>query len=351
MTEKGRGLPAGDRRQIQEIPRALRMTLEKARSEYGALVRKVRWGEGPVYVCGAGECAGLGTAAGYAFETFLGWPVVARPVEVFRSYALSLLRPHSVLIMISASGEWPEARDLAHTARERGCTVIVLANTADSSLVKLAEHVLLASAEGDAHTPAVIVCLHTAINFLALEAARVLKRPEPKWKLMVEELNQLPDTLDWVFTQLPPVMRSVAGEVAIFPRLRFVGGGFYHFPAWQAARRIECLTGNRAEAVEASEYWSAHAHGVQHDEAALFLSGSNSKIKKLLHRCALQARQQGTRVLSITDSNDRELVEASDVGILIPSLLEAPACTLATFVLEWLAIEARHAVNQPSTSK
>ncbi len=62
----------GNRQQIQEIPGALRMTLEKAHAEYGAVVRKVRWGDGPVYVCGAGDSAALGVAASYALEYFLG---------------------------------------------------------------------------------------------------------------------------------------------------------------------------------------------------------------------------------------------------------------------------------------
>ncbi len=66
-------------------------------------------------------------------------------------------------------------------------------------------------------------------------------------------------------------------------------------------------------------------------------------MKKLLHRSAAQARANGARVLSLTDSNDRELAEGSDLGILIPSLLEAPASTLTMFMLEWLAMEALRA--------
>jgi len=61
-----------NRQQIQEIPGALRLTLEKAHAEFGAVVRKVRWGDGPIYVCGAGDWADLGVAASYAFETFPG---------------------------------------------------------------------------------------------------------------------------------------------------------------------------------------------------------------------------------------------------------------------------------------
>jgi glucosamine--fructose-6-phosphate aminotransferase (isomerizing) len=335
----------GNRQQIQEIPGALRMTLEKAHAEYGAIVRKVRWGDGPIYVCGAGDCAGLGLAAGYAFETFPGWPVVARPVEVFQSYGLSLLRPRSVLVMVSARGEWPEAQELAHSAQERGCTLVALVNTPDSPLAKLADHVFFTRVEVDAASPAVTVCTHAALNFLAFEAARILKRPEPQWGLVEKEFDQLPDKLEWVFTQLPSVVRSVAEEVARVPRLRIVGGGFCHYPAWQAAWRMRSLSSPQVGAVEASEFLNEHAYFARSGEAVLLLSGSQSKIKKLLHRCAAQARANGARVLSLTDSNDRDLVEGSDLGILIPSLLEAPACTLTMFMLEWLAMEALRATK------
>jgi DNA-binding MurR/RpiR family transcriptional regulator len=102
--------------------------------------------------------------------------------------------------------------------------------------------------------------------------------------------------------------------------------------------------------VEASEFLSAHAHFARRDNTLLFLSGSQSKMKKLLHRGAAQARANGARVLSLTDSNDRELAEGSDLGILIPSLQEAPASTLTMFMLEWLAMEASRATKQPLAS-
>jgi len=335
----------GNRQQIQEIPGALRMTLEKAHAEYGAVVRKVRWGDGPVYVCGGGDCAALGTAAGYAFEMFPGWPVVARPVEVFQNYGFSLLQPRSVLIMISTPGEWPEAQELARNALERGCTLVALANTPDSPLVKLADYVFLTRAEGDAESPTVTVCMHAALNFLAFQAMRALKKPKPWWDQVEKEFDQLPEKLDWVFTQLPSVVRSLAAEVTRFPRLSIVGGGFYHYPALQAGRRLRFLTSLQAEAMEASEFSSELPHFARRDDAVLFLSGSHSKIKKLLHRCATQARLNGARVVSVTDSNDRDLAEGSDLGILIPSLTEAPASTLTLFMLEWLAMEASRATK------
>jgi len=250
-----------------------------------------------------------------------------------------------VLVMISTRGESPEAQDLARQALERDCTLIALANTPDSPVVKLANHVFLVAAEGDMDSPAVTVCMHAALNFLAFEAMRVLKKPKAWWDLVGKEFDQLPEKLEWAFTQLPPVVRSAAAEVARFPHLRIVGGGFNHYPAWQAARRMRFQAGLPVEAIEATEFWSGVAHFARRDDAILFLSGSQSKMKKLLHRSAAQARLNGARVLSLTDSNDRELAESSDLGILIPSLIEAPGCTLAMFMLEWLAMEALRLVK------
>jgi glucosamine--fructose-6-phosphate aminotransferase (isomerizing) len=336
----------GSRQQIQDIPSALRVTLEKARTEYETAVRQVRWGDGPVYVCGTGSCAALGVAAGYALEMFLGWPVVARPVEVLQGYALSLLRPRSVLVMISAGGEGPEAQELLRAARQRGATLVVLTNAPDSSLAKMADQVLLARAEGDGDVPSVTVCLHAALNYLALTAARLLKRHESQWDSLEREFERLPSQIDWVLTQLPIAVRSMAAEVMRFPHLRIVGGGFCHFPAWRAARRLRVLAGLPTEGIEASEFWSGLA-GVRRDDAVLFLSGSRSKIKNLIHRSAAQARMNGARVLSITDSQDRELAERSDLGILVPALMEAAACTLSLSLVEWLAVEAARTAKQP----
>ena len=340
----------GNRQQIQEIPGALRKTLEKGHAEYGALVRKVRWGDGPLYVCGTGDCAALTLAAGYALEFYLGLPVVARPVEVFQNYGLAFLHPRSVMVMISAQGEWPEAHQLAQTALERGCTLVALTNTPASPLVSLAEHVFLTPVAGAATSPAVSATLHAALDFLALEAARALKRPKPHWDLVAREFDQLPDQIEWMFTQLSPIVHAGAEEMVRPPRLRIVGGGFFHYPAWHAAWRMRSLSPPQVGAAEASEFLSAHAHFARRDDAVLFVSSSSAKIKKLIHRGAAQARISGARVLSLTDSNDRDLVERSDLAILIPALQEAPAGTLAMFMLEWLAGEALRAAPPPPAS-
>lgn len=328
-----------NRQQIQEIPGALRLALEKARVEFAPAVRKVRWSEGPLYVCGAGKSAGLGIAAGSAFEAFLGWPVVAHSAAVFQNYSLELFHPRSVLLVVEGKGEWQEAEDLVHVVHERRGTVMALAHNPEGALAKLADHVFVCHAAGDAESPAEGVCLHAALNFLAFEIMRVLKKPKPHWAAIESEFDQLPQKIDWVFTQLPGAVRSVAAEIGGFPRLNVVGGGFYQYPAWHGAWRMRALSNPQVMAVEAADFLNAHAGYARRGDGVLLLSGSQFKLKKLMSRCAAHARGQGARVLSLTDANDREVAEGSDLGLLLPSLLEVTSSSLMMFMLEWLAAE------------
>ncbi len=327
------------RQQLQDVPSALRKTLEKARTGYSGVAHEVRWGDGPVLVCGEGECSALAQAASYAFESFPGWPVVAHCADVFQTYALPLLKPRSVLILISAGENQPETEALAQLARERGCVVVLLANSAESPLAKHAQHTALVGSEGKADSPSMTACLHAALNFLALEAALARKRPEAQWNQIKEEFAQLPEKLEWLFNQLQPIVRSFAEEITKLPGLDIVGGGYHEFPAQRACSTLKTRSSFRCEALEPLEFVNGRAQSVRPGEAVLFLSGSHSKVKKLIHRGAGLVKTSGGRVFSLTDGNDRELVEGSDLGLLLPTMHEVTSSTMTLFMMEWVGSE------------
>jgi len=333
-----------NRQAILDIPNALEATLAKAPAEYAAVVRQVRWGEGPIYVVAGGGAAPLGLAASYAFEAFLGWPVVARPAEVLQNYTPSLARPRTVLLAISAGGEDPGLEELAQVACRRGSTLVLLTTSPESPLARLTDKVLLVRAEGEGKSPVVRVCLHAALNYLASVAARVLKRPGPQQESQEREFEGLPAQLSWVLAQHAAAVRQLAAEAKRFERLSVVGGGFYHFPALDAACRLREVGGVAAEGLEVTDF-----HPARRDSAALFISGSRCKAKKLVHHAAAEARVQGMQVLAITDGNDRELAGRSDLGLLTPTLSEVAGGTLALFLAEWLAVEAAR-IPAPSSS-
>jgi glucosamine--fructose-6-phosphate aminotransferase (isomerizing) len=330
--------PMEPRQQILEIPRALRETLEKGRPEYDALVRRTRWGEGPLYLCGCGASALVSLGGAYAFESLLGWPVVAREAKTFESYALSVLRPRSVVLIISASGEAPEALELARAARARGATVLALTGTSDNALARAADGAFLTRADPTDEAATTAVCQHAALIYVALVAAQVLKRHNPQWDLLEDEFEELPERVEWALAQLSDAIRSLGAELKGLGQFGVVGAGFYHAPAIRGAWRMKKLAGLHATGMNAAEFRSLEP--VKPGHTFLLLSGSRAKMKRIVHEAAAQAKIEGARILSVTDSNDRELLERSEVAVLLPTLMEPAGATLTLALLEWLAVEA-----------
>ena len=108
ITQLTAGRPTGtmDRRQqILDVPRSLRDTLEKGRLEFESVIRRVRWGEGPVFMVGTGSSFLAALTGAHAFEDLLGWRVIAQAAGGFNVDGLPVTRPRSVVLALSNSGE------------------------------------------------------------------------------------------------------------------------------------------------------------------------------------------------------------------------------------------------------
>jgi DNA-binding MurR/RpiR family transcriptional regulator len=69
----------------------------------------------------------------------------------------------------------------------------------------------------------------------------------------------------------------------------------------------------------------------------MFVSSSRLRVARLMHQAAMQVKVKGARLISLTDSNDRELVDRSEIAILLPPLSEVGGSMLALALLELVA--------------
>jgi glucosamine--fructose-6-phosphate aminotransferase (isomerizing) len=335
------------RAKVLEVPRLLRETLEKGVREYETLIRRVRWGEGPIHICCCGASLPVGLAGAYLFEWLADWPVVAHSSRVFEAYALSTVRPRSVLVVISASGEDPEALDVVRAARFRGATLLALTRNPDSPLAKACEGVFLTRDEG-ANDSAAAVCQQGALSSVALIAARVLKRSGAVLSSFEDELKRLPEHVEWSFTHLSDAVRSLARELRARDHFWLVGGGLYHPVVIHGGRRLSASGAIHCDGIEVSEFCSGPLLHLRRGDVAMFISGSRLRIKRDVHQATAQIKGKGARLISLTDSNDRELVERSEIAVLVPPLSEVVGSTLTLTLLELLASEfARNPREEP----
>jgi len=324
------------RAKILEIPRLLRETLDQGAREYESLVRRVRWGEAPIVICGCGSSLPVAMAGAYLFEWLAGLPALARSPQVFEAYTLATLRPRTILLVISASGEEPEALEIARLARSRGATPLALTRHAESPLAQACEGVFLTRDEVAEDYAAAAVCQIAALTSITLQTARLRQRSGARLELLEDELKRLPEHFEWSFTHLWDALRSLAQELRAQERFWLVGGGLYHPVVVRAAWRLAAFGEIPAHGMELAQFASGPLPQLTRGEVAMLVSGSRLRIKSLAHQAAVQLKVKGARLISLTDSNDRELVDRSGLAVLTPTLSEAGGSMLALSLLELL---------------
>jgi len=328
------------RAKILEIPRLLRNTLEKADQEYEKLVRGVRWGELPVYICGCGESWPLSFAGAYLFEWLAGRPALARSARVFEAYSALALRARSVVLVISASGEDAESLETVRIARSRGAVPLALTRQMESPLAKACEGAFLTRDEGAEDSAAAAVCQLAALSKIAVTAARLLKGSSAGLDSLDEELKGLPEQMEWSFTQLRDALRSLAHELRALGQFRLVGGGLYHPVVARIGWRFSACWEIQCEGMEASDFASGPLPHLGRGAAALFVSGSRLRARKPVHEAAAQIKVKGGRLFAMADANDRELVNRSEMAVLLPPLGEVAGSVLSLALLELTAASA-----------
>lgn len=322
---------------IAEIPRALAETLTKGRTEFEAALRRVRWGETPIYLIGTGLSRIVAESGAMALESMLGWPAVARDAVEFEAYSLGLLRPRSVVLAVSESGETAATLGAASAARTRGAQILALTHRAGSSLAQAADGLLLVrSGEPNATLGTAVTARHTAVHYAAFLGARLLKRHHPQLDVLEKEFEKLPAHAEWLLTQFLDAARALARAATEAREVAVVGAGFYNPVARLWAELLVRPGTAHASAFLPEDLPPSKRSGGEGKRAVFVLSGSRCRLKKPLQRLAERGHAAGEPVFAVTDTNDRELSDQARLAVLLPVLHEMVGSSLALLLLEWV---------------
>jgi len=341
------------KKELLEIPPALRQMFEEGRPLYDAAIRRIGWGERPVFMVGNGSSYLAALSGAWAFETLLGLPVVVRRPAVFSAYTSRTLAVRSLVMAVSGPDECPETLEAATKAKKRGALVCAITPNPAGELAQAADIVIntYAGESPGEGTPS-IFCRHAVMLFLAVAAARALKAPAPLIDAQEEELGKLATQVEWVLNQIADAAGALAKALAPLQDLYVVGGGAFHPVALQAASRLRQLAGVRASGFELMRF-SQDFPQISHPGAGiLYLSSSRCKLKEQVHQSLRESRQKGgPKIFAITDGNDRQLSERADLAVLLPILTEAGGALLTLAFLELATHDAAHISARPGAGR
>jgi fructoselysine-6-P-deglycase FrlB-like protein len=306
----------------------------KRRVDFERALRGLRWGEMPVYAVGSAATLPAAFTFAYAFEEFLEWPVVVREAGRFLSLSRSSLRTGSALVLVA--DESPPVAEVVREARRRGARVLAVA--AESDVPALAAHETVALPQLPAPGRLAAACLqHAAAGYLALTAARLLKRPQPLLDRLENDWAELPGHFTSAVTRFGDAVRSMGAQLRGRNQILFVGAGLCE-PAAQQVAALARIEGHRfvagAGPAEAHSSWLP-AFG--RESAAVLLASSQSRARSELPDLARKIKAMGALGLAVTDGNNHDLIREVQAALLLPGLSDMPASILALALGAWLA--------------
>lgn len=317
----------------------MRRMHEEGRPLYDALIRRVNWGERPVYMLGNGASYPAALSGAWAFESLLGVPVIVERPAVFNAYTSRTLVRRSLVVALPGANDCEETLAAGRKAHSRGAIVWAIAPDPASELADLADAAVNDfSEESPADGPRSIFCRHATMLFLAVAASRVLKSPARMPGSQQEELEKLPRHVEWVLNQISDAARALAKEIAPLPGLDVIGGGAFYPVALQGAGFLQQPGGLQTRGFEVLEFQQSRHRDLQPGAGVLYLSSSRCGLKAQVHQSARELRQGGhQKILALTDANDRQLSERADLAVLLPILTEAAGALLTLVFLELTA--------------
>jgi glucosamine 6-phosphate synthetase-like amidotransferase/phosphosugar isomerase protein len=333
------------RKELLEIPVALQQMCEEGRPLYDALIRRINWGERPIFMVADGPSYPAAFGGAWAFESLLGMPVIVQRPEAFTAYTSRALAVRSLVIVIAGTGEHGETLAAAKKARSRGAIVWAVAPDPTGELARLADATVNDYAgESSGDNARWVFCRHAVLLFLAAAAARVLKPPSAALSAQEDELGKLAQHVEWVLNRIPDAARALAKEMAALPNLYVAGGGPFHPIALRAAERLGKTTGTMTRASELLDLQHALPRISQPGSGILYLSSSRCELRAQVQQSVRDARQKGgLKIFAVTDRNDHQLSERADLAVLLPILTEASSALLTLVLLELVACYAAQA--------
>ena len=271
-----------------------------------------------IIACGTSYHAGM--TARYWFEDFAG---VSCNVEIASEYRYrnSFVRPNSLLVTISQSGETADTLAALRLAQQQGyMTSLTICNVAGSSLTRESDmtYLMKAGAEiGVASTKAFTVQL-SALLMLAGAVGHHKSMSEEKERQVVTALQSLPAKIEQILG-MDDAIQAMAEDFADKHHALFLGRGDQYPIAMEGALKLKEISYIHAEAYAAGELKHGPLALIDADMPVIVVAPNNELVEKLKSNVE-EVRARGGLMYVFADKQARF---ASDQTMTV---LEVPHC-------------------------
>jgi len=307
--------------QKRTIAQALQQDLHELRFA-ADLIRRARG----TYFIGCGTAGNVCHAGTYFFTQVADRHVNYAPASEFPIYE-HFLKPESLVIAVSQSGETADVLEAIEAAKRKGSKVLAIVNVRGSSIARMADSVLLLNA-GPEKAVASTKAATSQMAVLLLLAYAAAGKLEEGRRVLLETSEKINDMLNPRYVEH---IRQIAEKYIQKKDIYIVGKGANYPMALEAAIKIMEVSYIHAHGFAGGELKHGPIALIEKGTPCLALVGEDEFKADMLTACA-ELKTRGAKILGIGANHEEvydEWMRVPDAGVASPLVNIIPAQLLA----------------------
>lgn len=327
-------------KEIMEQPRAVKATMAPRIRDNEIVLDDLNLSlDGITKLCitACGSAYYAGCAGKYAIEKLCRLPVQVELASELR-YGDALMDEHTLLIVLSQSGETADTIAALREGKKRGAQTLAIVNVVGSTIASLADHCLYtwAGPEIAVATTKGYTTQLTVLYLFALFAAK--KRgtiDDGQYKKLLSALKALPRQMQQAL-DMNPNMETLAKKYHCAPSMFFIGRNTDYAVALEGALKMKEISYIHAEAYAAGELKHGTIALIHEGQPVIALCCNDALMEKTMSNI-IEVKARGAEVLALVPKNDQRAISLADDILFVPRVNTLFSAAVEIVPLQMLA--------------
>ncbi|MCQ2512459.1 MAG: glutamine--fructose-6-phosphate transaminase (isomerizing), partial [Lachnospiraceae bacterium] len=288
-----------------------------------------------ITACGSAYYAGC--AGRYTIEQLCRIPVQVELASELR-YNDPIIDDHTLLIVLSQSGETADTIAAMKECMNRGATSLAIVNVVGSNIAKIADYTIYtwAGPEIAVATTKGYTTQLTVLYLLALWMGKKLgKLDDERYHILLESLTSLPkniqDALD-MNHNIPELAKKYCKAKALF----FIGRNTDYAVALEGALKMKEISYIHAESYAAGEMKHGTIALIDDHQPVIALCCNTLLQEKTINNI-VEVKARGAEVLAVTHKENQRIISVADDIIFVPQTITVFSAAVEIIPLQLLA--------------
>ena len=270
-----------------------------------------------ITACGSAYYAGC--SGKYVIEKLARIPVEVELASELR-YSDPLIDEHTLLIVISQSGETADTIAAMKECKARGARTLAIVNVVGSTVAKLADDTVYtwAGPEIAVATTKGFTTQVAVLYLLAMHFADELGRLEDKEEKLIKVLQSLPPKIQQAIdmnAQTPYLAKKYHSSKSLF----FIGRNTDYAIALEGALKMKEISYLHAESYAAGELKHGTIALIEDHQPVIAVACNPAIMEKTLSNI-VEVKSRGAEVLALTFWNNQKILSVADDFLFIPEV-------------------------------